>query len=289
MENKKCPLCKGKKLSKIKKGVRDNENLNVLECEDCSVQFLNNFDHIDDKFYSDSKMISTDPGINLENHLKENRIDNKRRIDFLKLKVKNKTLLDVGCGNGGFLNGIKKYCKDCSGVEKDLNYYNKFKRDKSIKVYQDIGEVKKKYDFITLFHVIEHLKDPVGMLKELSKLLRDNGRIIIETPSSNDALISHYKCKKFLDFTYISQHLFVFNKKSLYTLVAKSKLVFNYMIQVQRYNLQNHLHWVFNGKPEGHLIKSGWSKKQLNDINKWYKNKLKNKGICDTLWLEVSK
>jgi len=290
MKNNKCPLCYSEKISKVRGSkVRDNNKLKVLECENCGLQFLDSFDHIDDKFYSESKMISTDEGTDLKTHLKENKIDNKRRSKYLKNKIINKRVLDFGCGNGGFLNEIKNYCKDCSGVEKDINHYNKFKRNKSIKIYSDISEVKTKFDYITIFHVLEHLKNPIKMLKDLSEKLKKNGRIIIEIPNSNDALLSHYKCKEFLKFNYISQHLFIFNEKSLKLLIKKANLKLVNIEQIQRYNLQNHMQWTYKGIGGGHLVKMDMSNKRLNNINKWYEDGLRKKGICDTLLLEISK
>jgi len=289
MKHIKCPLCNGKEFSKVRGSeVRDNPKLKVMKCKKCSIQFLNTFDHMNDKFYEDSKMFTTDERFNLKFHLIENRIDNKRRVDYLKLRVNNKTILDFGCGNGGFLNGIKKYCKSCEGIEKDINHYKKFKRDKLIKIYSDISEVKKKYDFITLFHVIEHLKNPVKMLKHLSQLLKKGGKIIIETPNSNDALLSKHKVKEFLKFYYTSHHLFIFNNKSLKKLITKSKLKLNLSEQVQRYNLQNHFGWINDGKPGGHL-EYKFVKDFPKNINKEYEKELKKSLMCDTLFFEVSK
>ncbi|EOG4053627.1 class I SAM-dependent methyltransferase [Campylobacter jejuni] len=40
------------------------------------------------------------------------------------------------------------------------------------------------YDVITAFHVIEHLQDPVNILKKLSSKLKDNGKIIVEVANA---------------------------------------------------------------------------------------------------------
>ena len=44
----------------------------------------------------------------------------------------------------------------------------------------------KKFDVITMFHVLEHLPNQVDTLKQLKKLLKPKGNIIIEIPHAND-------------------------------------------------------------------------------------------------------
>ena len=50
-------------------------------------------------------------------------------------------------------------------------------------VYKKLNEVpEKKYDLITLWHVLEHTKDPVSLILSLKKLLNHGGKIIIGLP-----------------------------------------------------------------------------------------------------------
>ena len=46
------------------------------------------------------------------------------------------------------------------------------------------------YDLITAFHVVEHLPDPRKVLREMTEHLSDNGMIVIEVSSSEDALLT---------------------------------------------------------------------------------------------------
>lgn len=71
-----------------------------------------------------------------------------------------------------------------------------------------------RYDLITSFHVFEHLTDPAAVLVDLSNLLSAGGEIIIEVPSSDDALLTLYKNEASSNFTYWSQHLFLFNQNT---------------------------------------------------------------------------
>lgn len=65
-----------------------------------------------------------------------------------------------------------------------------------------------KYDIITAFHVVEHLQDSIAILKELSSCLKENGKMIIEVPNADDALLTIYKSKAFREFTYCTDICF---------------------------------------------------------------------------------
>ena len=55
------------------------------------------------------------------------------------------------------------------------------------------------------------------MLKELAACLKNGGRLVVEVPSSEDALLTLYKNDAFQHFSYWSQHLFLFKGGNLAT------------------------------------------------------------------------
>ena len=219
--------------------------------------------------------------------MKDTQIDDKRRYEFLKEKVTNQDVLDFGCGIGGFLDYTKQIAKSVVGIELEEALQASFK-SRELTVFRNINYAKEsgnKWDLITAFHVIEHLKDPVEMIKELSTLLNEEGEMIIEVPSSEDALLSLYNSSQFQNFTYWSQHLFLFNQRTIHLLVEKTGLKLNWIKHIQRYPLSNHLYWLSKGKPGGH--------KKLafmydNSLNEKYEQQLASLGLTDTIILGVS-
>ena len=133
---------------------------------------------------------------------------------------------------------------------------------------------------ITAFHIIEHLPDSLQVLKSLAEKLSSNGQIIIEVPSSEDALLTLYDSDAFQCFTYWSQHLFLFNSNNLGLLAKKAGLVVKAIQHIQRYPLSNHLHWLSKGKPGGH---KAWSFIDSPELNNAYANALAAIGKTDTL------
>jgi 2-polyprenyl-3-methyl-5-hydroxy-6-metoxy-1,4-benzoquinol methylase len=280
----KCYLCNSKSFLKIKQGVRDNKDLSVIKCNNCGLVTLNSFDHIHEKFYENSNMHSKK--IKISDWLSQTKKDDDRRLSFLLEKMKNKNILDFGCGNGGFLLNAQEISNNVVGIEPEMQFKNFFKKQK-VRVYDSLTDIHEiKFDLITAFHVFEHLKDPLEILKSLSPFLAEGGEIIIEVPNSDDILLSLYKSNEFSDFTYWSQHLFLFNEKTLTDLISKSEFRINWIEQIQRYPISNHLYWLSKGLPNGHNIYSIFNN---NKLNQEYSKVLKQEKMCDTLLLSIKK
>ncbi|TGL77321.1 class I SAM-dependent methyltransferase [Leptospira jelokensis] len=219
--------------------------------------------------------------------LKETEKDDERRFQFLKEKMVNRKVLDFGCGVGGFLLKAKNVATKADGVELETRLQNHFQKN-NINVYTSLEELEKKrntYDLITAFHVIEHISDPASMIINLSKLLTNGGELIIEVPSSSDVLLTLYENKQFSEFTYWSQHLFLFNAKTFETLIRIADLQLNWVKHIQRYPLSNHLYWLAKGKPGGHKV---WNHLNSEALDKAYEASLASNGLTDTIIASVS-
>lgn len=278
-----CYLCSGESFKKRKGKVRDNAELEVLECVNCGLVFLSSFSHIYDGFYRDSKM--HDSEIKIKAWLQEASPDDKRRYAAFKNLIKNKSLLDFGCGPGGFLKYARKIASKIHGLEPEARLKTYFKNEK-IPIASKLEEINQKFDVITLFHVLEHISDPVLLLRQLKQYLQKKGRIIIEVPNADDALLSLYECEAFSKFTYWSCHLFMFTNSTLLKIAEKAGLKLNYVRQIQRYPLANHLYWLSKGKPGGH---KEWSSLISRELNEAYEKKLTSLDKCDTIIASFSR
>ena len=84
---------------------------------------------------------------------------------------------------------IKNY-KSLSGIElrkECINYIQK--NIKKIDISDNINSFDKKFDIITMFHVLEHIPYQIETLKVLKSKLKNKGKIIIEVPHAEDFLI----------------------------------------------------------------------------------------------------
>lgn len=274
---KKCYLCGNTSFIKRPGKVRDNENLDILECNACGLVCLSSFDHISNNFYENSSMHETE--IDINSWVRECEPDDARRIKYLKQLLTNKSVLDFGSGPGGFLIKAKTTASSVAGIEVEKRLKEHYQKN-GIDLYSSIDEVNTQYDIITLFHVLEHLSDPISTLISLSKKLNNKGKIIIEVPSSNDALLLLYQSEQFSRFTYWSPHLFLFNRKTLATVAEKSRLKVISTKNIQRYPLSNHLYWLAYGLPGGH---KEWSFLDSEDLHIAYEKQLASNDLTDTI------
>ena len=110
--------------------------------------------------------------------------------------------------------------------------------------------------------------------------------MVIEVPSSEDALLTLYDNDAFQHFTYWSQHLFLFNAETLRLLATKAGLRVVSIQQFQRYPLSNHLHWLSRSLPGGH---QNWSFLDTPALTESYAASLAAVGKCDTLIAHLEK
>ena len=103
------------------------------------------------------------------------------------------TLLDVGCGNGIFLEFARRAGWQAQGIDFDAEAVACCTRKGlNVKVggIDALCDQAECFDWITLSHVIEHVHDPVAVLRACHRLLKPGGGLWIETPNL-DALGHH--------------------------------------------------------------------------------------------------
>ncbi len=99
-------------------------------------------------------------------------------------------LLDVGSASGAFLDEARKDGVNVSGVELGLEAVE---RSRSVygldTVHGDVfsAELTGGYDCVTMWHVLEHIIDPVRTIRRAGELLDSNGYLFVELPQWNSA------------------------------------------------------------------------------------------------------
>lgn len=280
--NEKCPLCGAVDFSKIADRTRDAADIAVMGCKNCKATFLHSFLHITPEFYRDNNMLPA--GFSFENWLENSKADDKRRFKKFQAKIKDKVVLDVGCGAGGFLKLADKSAKEAWGTEHNEVALD-FMKNCGLNVVKDFEDFEDgKFDLIMLFHVLEHIEKPVDFLKKIAPKLKHNGKLIIEVPHDDDALLSLYNCHAFKNFTYWKCHLYSFNITVLRKLIDMAGLKIGRIRYLQRYGLFNHLHWLLNKQPGGHKNRHFMNNKITDKIYGFVLKLLKK---TDTVVLEL--
>lgn len=278
-----CYLCGSERSTDRKGQVRDNPSARIHQCDDCGLVYLTPCEQENSAtFYQDGGMHGgVENAIPVDRWLRETARDDRRRFECFREQVTNKSVCDFGCGAGGFLLHAREVAASVSGVELEKRLKQHFESN-ALPVCADIDHFppEKKFDIITAFHVVEHLPDPRNMLEKFKGRLNPAGKIIIEVPSADDALLTLYKNDPFSRFTYWSCHLYLFDTHALALMAKQAGLRVAYIKHVQRYPLSNHLHWLSNGKPGGH---EHWAFLDSLELTVAYENTLARIGKTDTL------
>ncbi|MEP3387057.1 MAG: class I SAM-dependent methyltransferase [Reichenbachiella sp.] len=112
-------------------------------------------------------------------------------IKSFKPFFNSRNVLELGSFKGDFTKRLMPLFDDITCVEASNEAIDKAKSelDESIKYYHDLFEnvqLPEKYDNIILTHVLEHLDDPVGLMKRINdEWLTDNGRFFLVCPNAN--------------------------------------------------------------------------------------------------------
>ena len=121
---------------------------------------------------------------------------NPLRADYISSKVnlKNKKILDVGCGGGILAESLALKGANVKGIDLadgplEVAKIREQKRNLGI-TYEKIEtskliKKKEKFDVITCLEMLEHVPDPEKTVKECSELLNNNGDIFFSTINRN--------------------------------------------------------------------------------------------------------
>jgi 2-polyprenyl-3-methyl-5-hydroxy-6-metoxy-1,4-benzoquinol methylase len=212
--------------------------------------------------------------------LDEARLRTKRLLPLITEKAR---LLEIGCGSGAFLDSVRPYCGEVTGVEPHEEYRQATVARSNIPVVASIDELllgSKRFDTVAMFHVLEHIADPVSFLGKIAQVMDRDGKLLIEVPNVDDVLVSVYKIPAYLRFYYQKAHLYYFSRPTLVRTLEQAG--FKATIDgIQRYDLSNHIHWMLTGQPGG----QGYYLDMFSpSVNAAYADALIRAGRSDTLW-----
>lgn len=130
--------------------------------------------------------------------------------DFQKTKG---SLLDIGAGTGDFLVTAKNSGWDVKGIEPSEKARN-IAKNKGIELISGIESVENaSFDVVTMWHVLEHVPDIEKHIKELKRILKPGGTIIIAVPNYNSFDAKHYG--HFWAAFDVPRHLWHFSKTAI--------------------------------------------------------------------------
>ena len=124
--------------------------------------------------------------------------------------------LDVGCGSGTFLAIMSCFNMKCYGVEPgefDEQLAKEYSLDIKNCTVEEANYPDNYFDVITMNHVLEHVRSPTMTLRELNRILKPRGTLILAVPQSN--CLAYRLFGRHWVALDIPRHLFTFSKKTM--------------------------------------------------------------------------
>ncbi|HEY1020226.1 MAG TPA: methyltransferase domain-containing protein [Sediminibacterium sp.] len=221
-----CPICGSAAVYpalSAKDYTVSGEQFEIWHCDDCTGRFTQRVPVLADigPYYQSSSYVShsdTEKGlVNRLYHLVRNyTLKSKRRLVQEVTGKETGTLLDVGAGTGAFSHTMLLAGWDVTALEPDdtarQNAKNKYGLDLS-SPDQLFSLPAHRFDAITMWHVLEHVHDLQGYLKQFHAILAPGGRLLIAVPN-----YTSYDAKVYGEYwaAYdVPRHLYHFSPKSM--------------------------------------------------------------------------
>lgn len=177
-----CPICNSSNANMTE----DLGEYKMFACKNCEVEFA-------DPMKTKKLFYQTNPDYIIRDELIIDNIKWDYRSDIVNFlnnpPSKGGYLLDIGCGTGAFIKRAIQMGFTAYGIDFDEKAIEEGKTFFKIDTLftTDVKNFKNKFseikfDVITLFQVLEHLEDPLLLMREAKELLKDKGIMVIALP-----------------------------------------------------------------------------------------------------------
>jgi SAM-dependent methyltransferase len=191
-----CPVCGSSSIKAVfaaKDHTVSQQEFTILECENCCLRFTQDIpvETESGAYYKAEDYIShtnTSKGFinRLYQSVRKRTLVQKRKLIERITGLRKGKLLDVGAGTGAFADQMKSHGWELTALEPDQGA-----REVSARLYKieirPADELFKlpvgSFNAITLWHVLEHVHDLHGYIKQFKQLLKPDGKLFIAVPN----------------------------------------------------------------------------------------------------------
>lgn len=147
----------------------------------------------------------------------------KNKLNLINSQQPNKgIILDIGAGTGEFLSVARQDGWKTIGVEPS-DKAKAIAKSKGVSFVEQTSELEShSFDVISMWHVLEHVPDLNQQIKELKRLLKPNGTLIIAVPNFKSFDAKHYG--KFWAAYDVPIHFWHFSKTAIKKLFQKEEM-----------------------------------------------------------------
>lgn len=122
-------------------------------------------------------------------------VASQRIKDMNAIFTESNNILDIGSGGGELCFMMARIGnKNIRGIEPNEGYARYSKDNLQLNVYEGsyktVGFKENSFDLITMYHVLEHILNPIELLEQIHKWLCEEGHLVIEVPNIEAVCVS---------------------------------------------------------------------------------------------------
>lgn len=199
-----CPWCDSEK-TQIHLWVKDlfltNEAFEIHECLKCGLLFteprpkpkeIGKY-YLSEEYYSHQE---NKKGFVPRIYEAVKSVNLKKKYKMATKGLEPGRMLEIGCGAGDFLHTMEKHGWTCTGIEPSESAKEIATKKVKAKLLnpQEIDKLEdESFDLITMWHVLEHVDNLKEEIKQLQRLLKKGGRLVLALPNFKSADAQYYK------------------------------------------------------------------------------------------------
>ena len=208
------------------------EEFRIAECSSCGLRFTQ--DHPDPQhiipYYKSENYISHSNSSNgfvnrLYQKVRKKTMRQKRKLLECTTGLHSGALLDMGSGTGAFVKEMESQQWKVMGLEPDADARAMANKLYGIELKETgwLYELKENvFDAVTLWHVLEHVHDLHGCIREIKRVMKENGKLFVAVPNYTSTDAGIYK-ENWAAYD-VPRHLYHFSPGSMKVLMEKHGL-----------------------------------------------------------------
>ena len=187
-----CPICTGDDSVAVGRAPTTGEDLRIVVCRTCGLVFANPMFSYQEKLQAGASVRALHRSRSSEQSYEVAFQQSQRRAERCRDLLSQHILpgdrvLEIGSGDGALLALLKQLGAAPTGIDPDCEAARRVERQLQVPVlttsFEDADFEGDKFDAVVLSHLIEHLFEPVEILRTISGLLKTGGMLFVETPN----------------------------------------------------------------------------------------------------------
>jgi 2-polyprenyl-3-methyl-5-hydroxy-6-metoxy-1,4-benzoquinol methylase len=253
---------------------------NIRQCKNCGLVYLEieeDKEKIESFYSSEYRKVPEMPVQSPEEHFydKVTQNDAENRVLFISnyMGIQGKRILEVGSASGALLKKILEHsAREAVGIELDREF-SEYAQQWGCRVFtRSIEELdfKGEFDAVVCFHTLEHVYDPMAVVRGIHVALRQGGLFLGEVPNQNDWRVQIFNNEVVKRFHYDPNHYYYYSPTSLSNYLKTCGFHNIGLETVERYNslvqLRNILCGQKSERPEKILEKYIFPKTEADEV-----------------------